>query len=63
MAVVTCGDGELAVPLVALGDEAQLVEAGDWLLLHTGLAVRRLDAREATDLLAVLDDRRGGGAP
>jgi hydrogenase maturation factor len=63
MAVVMAGDGERAVPLVALGDEARLVEAGDWLLLHTGLAVRRLDSREATELLAVLDDTRGGGAP
>jgi hydrogenase maturation factor len=62
VAVVLADDGERAVPLVALGADARLVEQGDWLLLHSGLAVRRLDTGEARELLAVLDDT-GGGAP
>jgi hydrogenase expression/formation protein HypC len=62
VAVVLAGGRERAVPLLALGATARTVEPGDWLLLHTGLAVRRLDSGEAQELLAVLDDT-GGGAP
>jgi hydrogenase assembly chaperone HypC/HupF len=62
VAVVQVAGGERSVPLVALGADARLVESGDWLLLHTGFAVRRLDAGEARELRAVLDDT-GGGAP
>jgi hydrogenase maturation factor len=45
---------------VALGDEAAAVLPGEWLLLHTGLAVRRLDPREAAEMLAALDEIEGG---
>jgi hydrogenase assembly chaperone HypC/HupF len=55
-AVVTVEGRDRDVPLVALGDEAASVVPGDWLLLHTGLAVRRLDAREAAELRAALDE-------
>lgn len=54
-------DGRLRrVPLVALGDQAGSVVAGDWLLLQTGLAVRRLDATETTELGAALHETEGG---
>jgi hydrogenase maturation factor len=54
-------DGRLRrVPLVALGDQAGSVVAGDWLLLQTGLAVRRLDATEIADLAAAFHETDGG---
>jgi hydrogenase expression/formation protein HypC len=56
-------DGRLQrVPLVALGDQAASVAPGDWLLLHTGLAVRRVDATEAAELGAALHETNGGAA-
>jgi hydrogenase expression/formation protein HypC len=59
VAVVTVDGRDRDVPLVVLGDEAAAVLPGDWLLLHTGLAVRRLDAREAAELRAALDEIEG----
>jgi hydrogenase maturation factor len=56
VAVVTVDGRDRDVPLVVLGDEAASVVPGDRLLLHTGLAVRRLGAREAAELLAALDE-------
>jgi hydrogenase assembly chaperone HypC/HupF len=58
IAVVTVDGRDRDVPLVALGDEATAVVPGDWLLLQTGLAVRRLAAAEAAELVATL-----GGVP
>ncbi len=60
VAVVAVDGRERDVPLVALGDEAAAVLPGEWLLLHTGLAVRRLDPREAAEMLAALDEIEGG---
>ncbi len=60
VAVVTLDGADRDVPLVALGDEAASVAPGDWLLLHTGLAVRRLDPASAAELLAALDETIGG---
>jgi hydrogenase maturation factor len=54
-------DGRLQrVPLVALGDQAGSVVAGDWLLLHSGLALGRVDATEAAELGAALHEANGG---
>ena len=35
------------VVLTALGDDASSVRAGDWLLVHCGLATHRVDEAEA----------------
>lgn len=60
IAVVELDGRLLRVPLVALGDQAGSVVAGDWLLLQTGLAVRRLDATETAALGAALHETDGG---
>ena len=60
IAVVELGGRLRRVPLVALGDQAGSVVAGDWLLLQTGLAVRRLDATETADLGTALHETDGG---
>lgn len=54
VAAVEVGGRERRVPLVALGDEAATVTLGDWLVLQTGLAVRRLDGDDAAAVLADL---------
>jgi hydrogenase expression/formation protein HypC len=60
VAVVAFDGAARDVPLVALGDEAAPVAPGDWLLVHTGLAVRRLDPAGAAELLGTLDETIGG---
>jgi hydrogenase expression/formation protein HypC len=47
------------VPLVLLTFAGEVVTPGDWLLLHTGLAVARLTATEAAEVDAIRDQ---GGA-
>ncbi|MBC7099657.1 HypC/HybG/HupF family hydrogenase formation chaperone [Candidatus Bipolaricaulota bacterium] len=39
--------------LDALGEE---VRAGDWLLIHTGFAIRRLDPQDAQETLKLFDE-------
>ena len=43
------------VPLVLLTFAGETVRPGDWLLLHTGLAVARIGATEAAEVNAVRD--------
>lgn len=42
---------ERTVSLAVLDLEGEPVETGDWVLVHTGFAIRRLDAGEAEELL------------
>jgi hydrogenase maturation factor len=58
-AVVDLAGRVRQVPLVALGDDAVAVAPGDWLLLQTGLAVRRLEVAEAAELRAALAATKG----
>jgi hydrogenase maturation factor len=60
IAVVELAGRLQRVPLVALGDQAASVAPGDWLLLQTGLAVRRVDATAAAELGAALHETKGG---
>jgi hydrogenase expression/formation protein HypC len=47
-------DGTLRpVSLVVLDLESEPVGPGDWVLVHTGFAVRRLNAPEAAELVAL----------
>ena len=39
--------------LDALGEE---VHAGDWLLIHTGFAIRRLDPQDAQETLQLFEE-------
>jgi hydrogenase assembly chaperone HypC/HupF len=41
------------VPLVLLTFAGEVVRPGDWLLLHTGLAVARISATEAAEVNAI----------
>ena len=41
------------VPLVMLTFAGEVVTPGDWLLLHTGLAVARISATEAAEVNAI----------
>lgn len=60
---VTAVEGNLAtvdvqgvrarVRLDALGEE---VRVGDWLLVHAGFAIRRLDPEDAQETLALFDE-------
>ena len=48
---VDLGGRNLEVSTVALGLDGPPVEVGTWLVVHTGLAVERLDARDARRIL------------
>jgi hydrogenase expression/formation protein HypC len=51
---VTDVDGtERRVSLAVLTLDGRTVEPGDWLLVHTGLAVETLDPVEAAELVAL----------
>jgi hydrogenase assembly chaperone HypC/HupF len=52
-AVVELRGAHRHVPLVLLTFAGEVVQAGDWLLLHTGLAVTRITAAEAAEVNAV----------
>ena len=52
-AVVDLRGSYRRVPLVLLTFAGEVVTPGDWLLLHTGLAVARVTAAEAAEVNAV----------
>ena len=54
-AVVELRGAPRRVPLVLLTFAGEAVVPGDWLLLHTGLAVARVTAAEAAEVNAVRD--------
>jgi hydrogenase maturation factor len=45
-ALVSVSGSERRVPLIVLTADGETVAPGDWLLIHTGLAVARLTADE-----------------
>jgi len=55
-AVVEGRNCSRVVSLVVLAGDGVAVSPGDWLLLGAGLAVARIDADEAAELLALLDE-------
>jgi hydrogenase assembly chaperone HypC/HupF len=55
VAVVELRGAPRQVPLVLLTYEGEAVGEGDWLLLHTGLAVARITAAEAAEVNAIRD--------
>jgi hydrogenase maturation factor len=46
-ALVSVGGFERRVPLIVVTGAGETVTPGDWLLIHTGLAVARITADEA----------------
>jgi hydrogenase maturation factor len=54
-AVVELRGAHRTVPLVLLTFAGEAVRAGDWLLLHTGLAVARISGAEAVEVNAIRD--------
>lgn len=56
-AVVTANGSTRVVSLVVLAGDAVVVP-GDWVLLGAGLAVARIEAGEAIELLGLLDEAR-----
>jgi hydrogenase assembly chaperone HypC/HupF len=54
-AVVELRGAHRRVPLVLLTFDGDVVSMGDWLLLHTGLAVARISATEAAQVNAIRD--------
>jgi hydrogenase expression/formation protein HypC len=52
-AVVDLRGAHRRVPLVMLTFAGEVVTPGDWLLLHTGLAVARISATEAAEVNAI----------
>lgn len=57
-AVVETGGGQREVSLVVLAHEGVSVRPGDWVLLGSGLAVARIDEREAVEMLALHEEAR-----
>ena len=60
-AMVSAEHGAQPALLLALDPEAQPVQAGDWLLVHSGLAVERISGDEARDLLELMGRARSTG--
>lgn len=58
-AVVRSNGATRVVSLVVLSGDAVMVAPGDWVLLGAGLAVARIEAGEATELLGLLEKARG----
>jgi hydrogenase expression/formation protein HypC len=52
-AVVDLRGAHRRVPLVMLTFAGEVITPGDWLLLHTGLAVARISATEAAEVNAI----------
>jgi hydrogenase expression/formation protein HypC len=46
-ALVSVAGSERRVPLIVVTGAGETVAPGDWLLIHTGLAVARITAEEA----------------
>ncbi|RFU38388.1 hydrogenase assembly protein HupF [Actinomadura logoneensis] len=59
-AVVVRGEARTGVSLVILDMEGVSVATGDWLVVHTGIAVRKISAAEAAELAAELAAERDG---
>jgi hydrogenase expression/formation protein HypC len=53
-AIVRANDRTARVLLLALDAEREAVQPGDWLLVHTGIAVQRISSSEAADLLDLI---------
>jgi hydrogenase maturation factor len=49
---VRAGDREITASLLAVND---LVEPGDWVLVHSGLVLERLTEHEASDAMQLRD--------
>lgn len=59
-AVVDVGGSRRPVSLAVLVLEDRAPEPGDWVLIHTGLAVEIIDEEAATALTDMLDDIQKG---
>jgi len=59
-AVVDVGGSHRSVSLAVLVLEDRAPEPGEWVLIHTGLAVEIIDAAAAAVLTDMLDDMREG---
>jgi hydrogenase expression/formation protein HypC len=60
-ATVTTDERTGRALLITLDADAELVRPGDWLLVHSGLAVRRLSPHEAQELLELIGEARAEG--
>ncbi|GAA1898228.1 HypC/HybG/HupF family hydrogenase formation chaperone [Actinomadura bangladeshensis] len=58
-AVVARGKARAVVSLVILTLEGVPVVSGDWLVMHSGIAVRKISAEEAAGMAAVRDGAGG----
>lgn len=56
LAIVSVGGVKRQVNIACIVDEAHPVEScvGDWVLVHVGFALNRLDEQEAAETLALL---------
>jgi hydrogenase assembly chaperone HypC/HupF len=54
-AMVSTEHGPQPALLLALEPESRLLQPGDWLIVHSGLAVERITKDEARDLLELRD--------
>jgi hydrogenase expression/formation protein HypC len=52
-AVVELRGSPRLIPLVALTFAGEVIRPGDWLLVHTGLAVARISPTEAAEVNAI----------
>jgi hydrogenase expression/formation protein HypC len=59
-AVVDVGGSHRSVSLAVLVLEDRAPEAGDWVMIHTGLAVEIIDEDAATVLTDMLNDMQKG---
>jgi hydrogenase assembly chaperone HypC/HupF len=53
---------EQQVLLAVLDEATRPVDAGDWLLVHSGLALARIDATDAATRTHLLAELTGGGS-
>jgi hydrogenase assembly chaperone HypC/HupF len=54
---VDVGDRVMSVSTVTLGLDAPPPDIGDWLVVHTGFAVERLDHTAAAEILRARQER------
>ena len=62
MADVVVHGRDQRVLLTVLDEDAQQIEAGDWLLVHSGVALGRIDATDAALRTQLLEQAYGGGS-
>jgi hydrogenase assembly chaperone HypC/HupF len=60
-AVVDAGERRTAISLAPIVLDGGRVAAGDWVLIHAGLAVAVLDEREAREILEATAERSPPG--